>query len=216
MDRCANRLHSLYKHIEDNKSNLDFIESIHRLSAVDHAIFDTYSFTPAKACMISHRNAIMLAKEEGWNSVLVVEDDARFTPNAKQTFNSLTLAFKSIDWSILFGASMSFQQRGFRKLKVGDAHLLELKSEGTITGTHCVLYNSKYYDKIIDLINREIQSDSPHHLDMLLSLNLNHIYLTIPYLALFTENDIHDILTGKHTKRKYQNIIQSQQRACEM
>ena len=217
LDRRKDRLLSLLKHLEDNKTNLGFIEDIHRLSAVDQSPCNTYIFTPAKGCMLSHINAILFAKEKGLKNVMVIEDDARFASNANEIFNTAMSTLEKRNWSTLFGATVTFQQKGFKKPNFEkNKHLLELKNGGIMTGTHCIVYNSTYFDTIVELINKEIQTDAPYHLDMLLSLNLPYIYLTVPYMALFVEHDTSDIRIGKNTSSDYQQVIEAQRKACEI
>ena len=225
LNRRIDRFKSIQQHLQENK--FDFIDSIERLPGVvsidDNGEFssDQCKFTPAKGCMLSHRNAILLAKSRGWDNVMVVEDDARFVPNANQIIKEAMLNLKQNiqRWSLLFGACVIFQSRGFTK--VGNVQvptttqLLKLRSNQIMTGTHCVVYNSNCYDKVIDLIKNEVSSNDPYHLDMLLSLNLPDIYLTVPFLALFTENDISDVRIGKNTNIDFQNIVDSQKKAIE-
>ena len=228
LDRREDRFKSIQQHLREHE--FDFIDSVERLSGVESAsISDNIQssspvqikFTPAKGCMLSHRNAILLAKSRGWDHVMVVEDDARFVPNANQIIKEamLNLNQNTKKWSVLFGACVMFQSRGFTKVENGQfpttTQLLKLRSNQIMTGTHCVLYNSNYYDRIIDFINKEVSSDDPYHLDMLLSLNLPDIYLTVPFLALFTENDTSDVRLGKNTNIDFQNVVESQKRAIE-
>jgi GR25 family glycosyltransferase involved in LPS biosynthesis len=217
LDRRSDRLKSLECHLHENK--FDFIEEIERVSGVttlENGKSSNHNFTPAKGCMLSHRNAILLAKTKGWKHVMVIEDDARFASNAGVVFQEAMniLSLNNREWSVLFGACVMFQSRGFTQVvSSSTTQLLKLRPNQIITGTHCVVYNSNYYDKIIDLINNEISSQDPYHLDMLLSLNVPHIYLTVPFLALFTENETSDVRIGKNTNIDYQNIVESQKRA---
>ena len=142
---------------------------------------------------------------------MVIEDDCRF-----QTQDNWTVIIDTIlsrlQWSVIFGATVSFNSRGFRY--VNSPHIVGLKPDFVITGTHCVIYNSQFYSTIIQLIENEVKSESPYHLDMLLSLNLHaSIYLTVPFVALFTENDRSDVRVGKSTQIDYQNIRDSEQKA---
>lgn len=197
---------SLQKHLDEFKSKLPFIASVHRLEAVE-------CNPPSKGCMLSHAKAIQLAKEQFWDRVLVVEDDVRFQDNVLDTWNAIqdTLSTNTT-WSVIFGGSVRLRPND---VKPQTSNLLKLNyPNGIYTGTHCMLYNSKSYDSIQQCIEEESKSDFPYHLDLLLSTKLNTrespILLTVPYLALFIEKDVSDIRIGKDTTVDYQNIVEAQ------
>ena len=214
LKRRTDRWDKLMQHIAEQKDNLHFIESVHRLEAVEY--FDEQNRSqPAKGCMLSHRNAVQLAKDQFWGSVLVVEDDVRFEKDAGALWGEICNELKTRSWGVLFGATVRLRPRDVFK---ASPHLLKLKSpDGILTGTHCMLYNSGAYDQIINVINEEIVSPFPYHLDLLLSSKLNtpqcEIYVAVPFLALFMEQDSSDVRPGRDTNADYANITSAHQLA---
>lgn len=204
LKKRADRWKSIIEHLNtlQNQNQLKFIESIHRLEAV-------VGNPPAKGCMQSHANAIQLAKTMGWNSVMVMEDDARFINNADEIWNAIQdeLKEKETVWKIIFGATVRLGRRG---IKYHSPHLLALDQDGIFTGTHCMVYHSRCYDEVIELIEKEVASPFPYHIDLLLSSHkpfISSIYLMIPFIALFLEHDTSDIRQGKDTSIDYEQIV---------
>ena len=208
LNRRKDRWERTSLHLQENKHHLQFIDSIHRLEAVEHQ-------QPAKGCMLSHMKAIQMAKAQHWDKVMVCEDDVRFQPNVKNTWEQVQSELESHPWSVVFGASVRFRPKDFQKVS---PHTLKLKCpNGIVTGTHCVVYHSRVYDEIIRLVEHEVMESYPFHLDLLLSSKLNSpthpIVLTIPFMALITEQDTSDIRLGRDTSTVYRNIVEAQRMA---
>lgn len=202
LKRRIDRWESLQTHLNIMKPKLSFIESIHRLDAVEGR---------AVGCMLSHAKALQWAKCQHWSEVLVVEDDVRFSDDIDKLWFELQSNLSKRPWSIVFGASVRIRPRD---IKVVNETLLALKHpDGIFTGTHCMLYHSSIYDKVIQLIEEESRIEYPYHLDLLLSSRINTpempVLLSVPYLALFTEQDISDVRVGKDTSVDYQNITEA-------
>ena len=208
LQKRKDRWESFTRHIEERRESLSFIEDIQRLEAVA-------ATPPARGCMLSHRHALQMAKDRQWESVLVLEDDARFQSDARETWQALSRELSSIRvWNVVFGASVHVRPRDVRK---ASPHLLGLTfPNGILTGTHCIWYHSRCFDRVMDVIDAEAISAYPYHLDLLLSSKLQFIFLCAPYLALFTEHDTSDIRIGRDTSVDYQNITNAQALALSL
>jgi GR25 family glycosyltransferase involved in LPS biosynthesis len=201
LKKRSDRWESLSQHLKDIKSHLGFIHSIHRMEAIEYN-------PPSKGCMLSHAKAIRWAKDQHWDSVMVVEDDVRFCENIDSTWNAVQSELESTPWSVLFGGSVRIRPRDVKK---HSAHTLALRApDGIFTGTHCMVYHSRAYDDLIRIIETEVSETYPFHLDLLISSKCSPIILTVPYLALFKEMDTSDVRVGRDTKIDYQNIIDAQ------
>lgn len=204
LKKRADRWESLSQHLKDMKTQLTFIDSIHRLEAVE---FDP----PSKGCMMSHAKAIRLAKEQFWDSVMVVEDDVRFQDNVQKTWDAVQSELNGSPWTVLFGGSVRIRPKDVKK---HSSHLLDLRApDGILTGTHCMVYHSRVYDDLIRIIETEVAEQHPFHLDLLISSKCSNVLLTVPYLALFKETDTSDVRVGRDTKVDYQNITEAQKMA---
>lgn len=216
LKKRSDRWESLSQHLKDMKSQLGFIDSIHRLEAIE---FDQTtgrspiksSDPPSKGCMLSHAKAIQWAKDQFWDSVMVVEDDVRFQSDVASTWNAVQAELGSTPWSVLFGGSVRIRPRDVKK---HSAHVLSLRTpDGIFTGTHCMVYHSRAYDDLLRIIETEVSDPNPFHLDLLISSKCSPIMLTVPYLALFKETDTSDVRVGRDTKVDYQNITEAQKMA---
>jgi GR25 family glycosyltransferase involved in LPS biosynthesis len=230
LNKRTDRLNKISNHFEQlkNKNQVTFIQNIHRIEAIE----DT---TPSKGCMKSHKEAIIMAQEKSWPFVMVLEDDARFNNNIDESWINIMNDLKHVEWDIIFGATV---RMGRKDATYFSDHLLCLTSpQGIFTGTHCMIYHSRSYKNIIKLIDDELKSNLPYHIDLLLSTkyphnnnnnnhNNNHnnvhnnpkpnILLSVPFLALFNEHDVSDVRIGKDTQIDYDNVVYSQNKAIEM
>lgn len=92
----------------------------------------------------SHKKAIQLAKDNNWESILIMEDDIKFMPSsfnyAQECFNNLPK-----DWDILLGGI--YTSNGLRTVNK------YWKQTITFSGAHFYIVNKKAYDKILSMPN---------------------------------------------------------------
>ncbi len=53
-------------------------------------------------CLQSHRRALLQAREKGWKTVLLLEDDAELGPNFASVANALAAALHQHDWQVCY------------------------------------------------------------------------------------------------------------------
>ena len=119
---------------------------------------------PVRGCHLSHRNIVRWAQMKKIPEVLIWEDDVMFTaPGAFQYF----LDNKPLDYDIytagVYGQGAEYDHEG-----------------GTIkrmSGTHCYIVHSRFYDRLIAL-------DENDHMDLRLSQSGAIIKLCCPMTAL--------------------------------
>ena len=180
--------------------------------------------SPAKGCMQSHANAIQLAKENKWERVMVLEDDARLVNGWEQQWARIEQNLNKIGWKIVFGGTVRLKPRDVLLMTARDCDYFALRPGQFFTGTHCMIYHHSCYDEVIDLITNTIKTDDPFPIDMLLSERINSsdfttnptVFLSVPFLALFTENDVSDVRIGKDTSQDYDQLIESETLALRM
>ena len=201
----TDRWESLTAHLEKFRPHLPFVEHVHRMEGVVDAV-------PARGCMASHRDALLLAMKQQWDMVLVAEDDIRFQPDAATTWSTCLSELKNSTWGVAFGATVQLRTGDFTR---HSDHVLQLNPQGIVTGTHCVLYHSRAYQSVIRAIENEMAVEQPFHLDLLLSMQDAEfpLVLFVPFLALFTEHDTSDVRRGRDTRVDFRNITQAQQHA---
>jgi hypothetical protein len=199
------RLQSLNHHIQSLKeaNRLQFIESITPIEAIHN------KNNPSVGCMASHRKALQLAQEKKWPIVMVIEDDARFTPACDLLISQIILDLPP-DFIACFGGSC--QTLGVSPYKKTLYATKPNDPRSFITSTHCMLYGKTGYQSLINMMTYEIENDltphMPHHVDLLLCFNFAPLYLTVPFIAMFcasTESDVRKTsATGDLEKCRYE------------
>lgn len=95
----------------------DFIppEKLHRLPATLGAGLPGYGAPPwfrsrkrdttwagRAGCTLSHRAAVIHAKQKGWRTVLILEDDIELDPALTEVLSGLPGALKACDWDVCY------------------------------------------------------------------------------------------------------------------
>jgi hypothetical protein len=94
-------------------------------------------------CALSHRRVIDLARREGLESVLVLEDDVVFLAGAKWVLRRSLEELARRDWSVLYlGGTL-----GRRFPPAHGCRHLDLPAG--LTTTHALAYNKRIYDRIL-------------------------------------------------------------------
>jgi hypothetical protein len=210
LNKRTDRWQSLQQHLQE--TNLPFLESVQRLSAVENTA------NPSLGCLLSHAAAIRLAIENKWESVMVLEDDVRFRANSENIFAQMHEDLKQLEWQAVFGASVRVLRRDITPCVVPpnpriSTRLFALRPQGCFTGTHCMMYHQRAYDSILALVEQAQQTDPlvPHHIDYMLSSTLTNVYLCVPFLAFYLEHDVSDVRLHKDTSQDYALICSADQ-----
>ena len=96
-------------------------------------------------CISSHVLIVKMAKQMGWKSVLVLEDDVKFIN--QEYIDASIQQLKDKEWNLFYLGSNTHTPLN----KVSE-NLLELK-EGF--ATHAVAYHERFYDKVIDAFDKK-------------------------------------------------------------
>lgn len=143
-------------------------EKVHRVSAVVGVNLPGYGEPPwftertgsrashwggGGGCLLSHRNALRMAKERGWRNVLIFEDDAV----SEVTPDELEIMGKALDelsgkWLLYLGYSASPNPCGKKIAQKGEASLWQIN--GAIT-THAYIVPESMYDVLLDAMPAE-------------------------------------------------------------
>ena len=97
-------------------------------------------------CALSHRRIIAEAKRLEMRTVLVFEDDARFSPNAAQELAFSLRELHKLDWQLLYLGG--FRREAPRSIP-GCRYLM---TPTVITCTHAIAYHHSVYDAILGAV----------------------------------------------------------------
>lgn len=95
-------------------------------------------------CMLSHRAILELARDSGWQSVLVFEDDVLFRNGALFYLQRSIAELGAVDWKVFYPGYMDWSRRS-RGIP-GREHLLDGRG---VTTAHAVAYHRSMFDELL-------------------------------------------------------------------
>lgn len=164
MDGSAERLESFMQ----QTASLLPSQKLHRLSAVAGRLVKGYGEPPwftartgdraafwggTGGCALSHRRAIERARQEGWRNVLILEDDARFSPTAA-ALEMLGEALSRLQGDYMLYLGFNKPTPYGRCVASGRDGVSLWKTEGVLA-THAYLLPASMYERVLALLPEE-------------------------------------------------------------
>jgi glycosyl transferase family 25 len=95
------------------------------------------------ACMRSHLAIIRMARDSGWPSVLILEDDCEFEPYTPVVLNRACKQLLGRDWGLLYlGGTL---KKGGKKTAISE----NLREVSRVRLAHAYVVNSSIYERIL-------------------------------------------------------------------
>ncbi len=144
LDKRPDRLESIKKQLEEQQVNMD---KVHRIKA---------HYTPGNGhlgCAKSHLDALRYASENGFNNVLILEDDFKFNTKPEQThkmFNDLFEKLNNKQWDVVMLTHMYGKEKD-----TNFPFLKEVKKAQTSSG---YLINREYYPILIKTFEKSVKN----------------------------------------------------------
>ena len=144
LDKRQDRLESITKQLEEQKVDMN---KVHRISA---------HYTPGNGhlgCAKSHLDALKYASENGFNNVLILEDDFKFNTKPEQThkmFNDLFEKINNKQWDVVMLTHMYGKEKDTQF-----SFLKEVKKAQTSSG---YLINREYYPILIKTFEKSVKN----------------------------------------------------------
>ena len=98
-------------------------------------------------CALSHRRVIAEAKRQALESILVLEDDARFSADAADVLHHSLRELQGRDWQLLY---LGGYRSNDSLRQVPGSNYLEIPT--LITCTHAIAYHHSVYDAILSAV----------------------------------------------------------------
>lgn len=98
-------------------------------------------------CLLSHRQALLKARENGWRVTLLFEDDISVEPDFLQIADALAAALRECDWQVCYLGCTEPWSPGRQIVKLNDAFALH-QIQGATT-THAYLVRETARDWIL-------------------------------------------------------------------
>lgn len=89
-------------------------------------------------CLLSHRRALLKARELGWRTTLLLEDDAAFTPEFARVADALATASREYDWEVCYLGFTEPWPPGRQIAKLDERHSLNQIHGATTTHAYLV------------------------------------------------------------------------------
>lgn len=121
----------------------------------DYEVFEAVDENSHLGCALSHLGIIKIAKERGYKSVMVIEDDCSFMPYAKDFINTIESNTNEIDFAVC-NLSPTLN-RPLLQSNVSDLFLditnmpEKMEHHRDIHATNMIIYNESIYDDLFDV-----------------------------------------------------------------
>ena len=121
----------------------------------EYEIFNAIDLNNHGGCTLSHTNIIKIAKERGYDSVMVIEDDCTFLPYSKDLINKIDTESGDFEFGII-----NLAPTLNRKVNRSEENQLflditnlppKLEHERGIFATNMIIYHSLIYDDVLEL-----------------------------------------------------------------
>lgn len=153
------------------------------------------------ACMRSHLAIIRMARDAGWPSVLILEDDCEFEPYTPAVLSRACKQLQGRDWGMLYlGGTL---KKGGKKAAVS-ANLLEVRR---IRLAHAYVVNASLYERILhEAPESGLPLDWYYSEVLQVSANTLMVRPALAYQRLFDMSDIEQV--ERKPKYKTRQMLQ--------
>ncbi len=155
-----------WEQFQQNAQGLIPPEKLHRLSACFGRELPGFGQSPwfrggkrdgtwagRAGCLLSHRSALLKARENGWRVTLVFEDDISFEPDFSSVAAALATALRECDWEVCYLGCTEPWSPGRRLARLNDSFSLH-QIQGATT-THAYLVREAARDWILSQLPDE-------------------------------------------------------------
>ena len=173
--------HALYINLESRKDRKQHVEAQLKLVGISAERFNAVKLPDgALGCSMSHLKCLQMAKEKGWDHVLICEDDITFTNPGLfiQQINKFLSKQENWDVVLLAGNNMP-------PYKPIEDYCVQVTRCQTTTG---YLVKSHYYDKLIDNIKTGMNM-------LVRNRDMHKIYAIDKYWFLLQDKDLWFLIT---------------------
>jgi hypothetical protein len=141
--------------LERRPDRLEHIQKEMDYIGWDYELFKAVDLNNHGGCTLSHTKIIKIAKERGYDSVMVIEDDCTFLPYSKDLINKIDTESGDFEFGII-----NLAPTLNRKVNRSEENPLflditnlppKLEHERGVFATNMIIYHSSIYDDVLEL-----------------------------------------------------------------
>lgn len=141
--------------LERRPDRLEYIQKEMDYMGWEYELFKAVDLNSHRGCTLSHTEIIKIAKERGYDSVMVIEDDCSFLPYSKNLINKIDTESGDFKFGII-----NLAPTLNRKVNRSEENQLflditnlppKLEHERGVFATNMIIYHSSVYDDVLEL-----------------------------------------------------------------
>ena len=141
--------------LERRPDRLEHIQKEMDYMGWDYELFKAVDLNNHGGCTLSHTEIIKIAKERGYDSVMVIEDDCTFLPYSKDLVNKIDTESGDFEFGVI-----NLAPTLNRKVNRSEENPLflditnlppKLEHERGVFATNMIIYHSSIYDDVLEL-----------------------------------------------------------------
>jgi len=141
--------------LERRPDRLEYIQKEMDYMGWEYELFKAVDLNSHRGCTLSHTEIIKIAKERGYDSVMVIEDDCSFLPYSKNLINKIDTESGDFEFGII-----NLAPTLNRKVNRSEENQLflditnlppKLEHERGVFATNMIIYHSSVYDDVLEL-----------------------------------------------------------------
>ena len=149
------RIPKFVVNLERRPDRLEYIQKEMDYMGWEYELFKAVDLNSHRGCTLSHTEIIKIAKERGYDSVMVIEDDCSFLPYSKNLINKIDTESGDFKFGII-----NLAPTLNRKVNRSEENQLflditnlppKLEHERGVFATNMIIYHSSVYDDVLEL-----------------------------------------------------------------
>jgi len=141
--------------LERRPDRLEHIQKEMDYMGWEYELFKAVDLNNHGGCTLSHTEIIKIAKERGYDSVMVIEDDCTFLPYSKDLINKIDTESDDFEFGIInlaptLNRKVNRSQENPLFLDITNLPP-KLEHERGVFATNMIIYHSSVYDDVLEL-----------------------------------------------------------------
>jgi len=160
-----NKIPKFVINLKRRPDRLEYIKKELEYIGWDYELFEAIDENSHLGCALSHLGVVKIAKERGYESVMIIEDDCSIMPYAKDFIEKIESESEEFEFAIsnlspTLNRPVNISEKN--KLFLDITNMPEkLEHHRDVHATNMIIYHSSIYDDLFDVGTTKY--DSPHY-----------------------------------------------------